>query len=68
MSIPVRRLKLMAFGFGAGVGGPGRVHLRLGADGAFPGDYDVGLLITIYAILILGGLGSLEGIVSSARS
>jgi hypothetical protein len=38
--------------------------LRLGADGAVPGDYDVGLLITIYAIVILGGGGSLAGVIA----
>jgi F0F1-type ATP synthase membrane subunit c/vacuolar-type H+-ATPase subunit K len=34
--------------------------------GAFPGDYDVGLLITIYAIVILGGAGSLAGVLVGA--
>ena len=66
MSIPVRRLKLMAFGFGAGVAGLVGCIYGSVQTGAFPGDYDVGLLITIYAILILGGLGSLEGIVVAA--
>ena len=32
----------------------------------FPGDYDVGLLITIYAIVILGGAGSLAGVIVGA--
>ena len=66
MSIPVRRLKLMAFGFGAGVAGLVGCIFASAQTGAFPGDYDVGLLITIYAIMILGGLGSLEGIVLAA--
>ncbi len=66
MSIPVRRLKLMAFGFGAGVAGLVGCIYGSAQTGAFPGDYDVGLLITIYAIMILGGLGSLEGIVLAA--
>jgi ABC-type branched-subunit amino acid transport system permease subunit len=66
MSIPVRRLKLMAFGFGAGVAGlVGCIYASVQTLAA-PGDYDVALLITIYAILILGGLGSLEGIVVAA--
>jgi ABC-type branched-subunit amino acid transport system permease subunit len=66
MSIPTRRLKLMAFGFGAGIAGLVGCIYGSVQTGAFPGDYDVGLLITIYAILILGGLGSLEGIVLAA--
>jgi len=66
MSIPTRRLKLMAFGFGAGIAGLVGCIYGSVQTGAFPGDYAVGLLITIYAILILGGLGSLEGIVLAA--
>jgi branched-chain amino acid transport system permease protein len=66
MSIPTRGLKLMAFGFGAGIAGLVGCIYGSVQTGAFPGDYAVGLLITIYAILILGGLGSLEGIVLAA--
>jgi branched-chain amino acid transport system permease protein len=66
MSIPTRRLKLMAFGFGAAIAGLVGCIYGSVQTGAFPGDYDVGLLITIYAILILGGLGSLEGVVLAA--
>jgi branched-chain amino acid transport system permease protein len=66
MSIPVNRLKLLAFAFGAATAGftgtiYGAVH-----TGAFPGDFDVGLLITIYAVVILGGTGSLAGVVLGA--
>jgi ABC-type branched-subunit amino acid transport system permease subunit len=66
MSIPVNRLKLLAFVFGAAVAGfTGTVYAAL-ITGAFPGDYDVGLLITIYAVVILGGAGSLGGVVLGA--
>ncbi len=66
MSIPVNRLKLLAFVFGAGVAGfTGAIYGTL-ATAALPGDYDVGLLITIYAIMILGGFGSMMGIVVGA--
>jgi ABC-type branched-subunit amino acid transport system permease subunit len=66
MSIPVNRLKLLAFSFGAATAGftgaiYGAIH-----TGAFPGDYDVGLLITVYAVVILGGTGSLAGVVFGA--
>ena len=66
MSIPVNRLKLMAFSFGAATAGftgaiYGAIH-----TGAFPGDYDIGLLITVYAVVILGGTGSLAGVVVGA--
>jgi branched-chain amino acid transport system permease protein len=66
MSMPVNRLKLLAFVFGAAVAGlTGAIYGTI-ATAALPGDYDVGLLITIYAIMILGGFGSMMGIVVGA--
>jgi branched-chain amino acid transport system permease protein len=66
MSMPINRLKLMAFVFGAATAGfAGSIYGAV-QTGAFPGDFDVGLLITIYAIVILGGAGSLAGIVVGA--
>jgi ABC-type branched-subunit amino acid transport system permease subunit len=66
MSMPVNRLKLMAFVFGAGIAGfAGSIYGAV-QTGAFPGDFDVGLLITVYAIVILGGAGSLAGVVIGA--
>src|SRR5439155_18023559 len=66
MSIPVKRLKLLAFVFGAATAGfTGTIYGAI-ATGAFPGDYDVGLLITIYAVVILGGTGILAGVVLGA--
>jgi ABC-type branched-subunit amino acid transport system permease subunit len=66
MSTPVNRLKLLAFMFGAATAGFTGTIFGAVQSGAFPGDYDVGLLITIYAIVILGGLGSLGGVVIGA--
>src|SRR6185437_8436545 len=66
MSIPVNRLKLLAFVCGAAAAGfTGAIYGTI-ATAALPGDYDVGLLITIYAIMILGGFGSIMGIVVGA--
>jgi branched-chain amino acid transport system permease protein len=66
MSMPVNRLKLLAFVFGAATAGfTGAIYATL-ATAALPGDYGPGLLITIYAIMILGGFGSLMGIVVGA--
>ena len=66
MTIPVNRLKLMAFAFGAGIAGfTGAIYGSF-QTGAFPGDYDIGLLITIYAVVILGGTGSLAGVAVGA--
>jgi ABC-type branched-subunit amino acid transport system permease subunit len=61
MGMPVDRLKLIAFSSGAAIAGfTGAIYGSI-QTGAFPGDYDVGLLITVYAVLILGGTGSLAG-------
>jgi ABC-type branched-subunit amino acid transport system permease subunit len=66
MSMPVNRLKLLAFMFGAGIAGlTGTIQAAL-LGGVFPTSYDVPLLITIYAMLILGGSGSLAGAVLGA--
>ena len=66
MSIPVNRLKLLAFAFGAAVAGlTGSISAAV--DGAvFPDSYDLPLLITVYAMVILGGAGSLAGVVLGA--
>jgi branched-chain amino acid transport system permease protein len=66
MSMPVNRLKLMAFVFGAGIAGFAGAIYGSVQTGAFPGDYDIGLLFTIYAIVILGGAGSLAGVIVGA--
>ena len=66
MGMPVNRLKLLAFAFGAGVAGlTGTIHASfIGA--VFADNYDVPVLITVYAMLILGGAGSLRGAVVGA--
>jgi len=66
MSMPINRLKLMAFVFGAATAAFAGTIYGAVQTGAFPGDFDVGLLITIYAIVILGGAGSLAGVVVAA--
>lgn len=66
LSIPVNRLKIMAFAFGAAIAGLiGCLYSSVQTLDA-PGDYDIGLLITIYAIVILGGAGSLSGVIIAA--
>ncbi len=66
MSIPINRLKLLAFVFGASIAGFAGAIFSSVQTGAFPGDFDVGLLITVYAIVILGGAGSLAGVIVGA--
>jgi branched-chain amino acid transport system permease protein len=66
MGMPVYRLKIMAFMFGAAIAGLTGTIFAANQTGVFPGDFDVSLLITIYAVVILGGIGSLAGMVIGA--
>ncbi len=61
MGMPVSWLKLSAFAFGAATAGlTGTIFAALNT-GVFASDFDVPLLITVYAMVILGGSGSLAG-------
>jgi branched-chain amino acid transport system permease protein len=61
MSMRINWLKMLAIGVGAGVGAlAGTINGAL-LQGAFPDDYNTFVLITIYAVVILGGAGSLAG-------
>ena len=64
--MPVNRLKLLAFALGAGVAGlTGTLFASLNTA-VFAADFDAPLLITVYAMLILGGAGSLGGVILGA--
>ena len=66
MSVPVNWLKLLAVGVGAAVAAlAGTINAAL-LQGAFPDDYNTQVLIIIYAMVILGGAGSLAGAVLGA--
>jgi branched-chain amino acid transport system permease protein len=66
MSMPVNWLKLLAVGVGAAVAAlAGTINAAL-LQGAFPDDYNTQVLIIIYAMVILGGAGSLSGAVLGA--
>ena len=66
MSMPVNRLKLLAFVFGAGTAGLCGTIFAAVQTGTVAGNFDVSLLITIYAIVILGGMGSIAGVIIGA--
>jgi ABC-type branched-subunit amino acid transport system permease subunit len=66
MSIPVNRLKLLAFMFGAATAGLTGTIFAAVQLGVFPQNFDLPLLITLYAMVILGGAGSLPGVVIGA--
>jgi branched-chain amino acid transport system permease protein len=66
MSVPAVRLKLLAFVFGAAIAGMTGTIFAAVQTGVFPQGFDLPLLITIYTMVILGGSGSLPGVVVGA--
>jgi branched-chain amino acid transport system permease protein len=61
MTIPVNKLKLMAFSFGAIVGALGGTLFAAETSTVFPTNFTANVLILIYACLVLGGVGSIAG-------
>lgn len=66
MGMPTRRLKLQAFAAGAAIAGLSGGIFAAWQGSVFPGNFDTTLLITVYAIIVLGGLGSLPGVLLGA--
>ena len=64
MTVPIKRLKLMAFATGAAVAGLAGSLFASFQLGVYPLNFQVQFLIVIYAALILGGTGSLSGAVA----
>jgi branched-chain amino acid transport system permease protein len=66
LGMPINPLKLMAFAFGAAVAAlTGTVFAALQVN-IFPQSFYLQQLITLYAIVILGGAGSMTGVVLGA--
>jgi branched-chain amino acid transport system permease protein len=66
MGMPVNALKLLAFAFGAAVAAFSGAFFA-GLNGSiFPQTFGFPLLITIYVMVILGGVGSMPGVVVGA--
>ena len=66
MTMPVNRLKLLAFMFGAATAGLTGSIFAAVQIGVFPQNFQLFLLITVYAMVIMGGAGSLGGVVIGA--
>ena len=66
MGIPVNRLKLVAFAVSAGIGGLAGTLFAALNTAVFSADFSTSTLIIIYAMLILGGAGSLGGVIVGA--
>ena len=63
MSIPVNQLKVLASGLGAAVAGLCGAIFAASFTAVTAGSFGVSLLILLYAIVILGGLGSIAGVI-----
>ena len=66
MGMRTRRLKLMAFVAGATIAGLTGSLFAAVQQGVFPQNFGIPLLITLYAMVILGGAGSLAGVALGA--
>jgi len=66
MSIPVNRMMLLAVAVGAGVAGLAGAINGAYYQGVFPTSFGFATLITVYAMVVLGGTGSLPGVVVGA--
>ena len=64
MTIPVDRVKLMAFASGAMIAGLAGSIFAAQQISVFPPDFDTPYLILVYAGLVLGGAGSIAGSVT----
>ncbi|MBV9415932.1 MAG: branched-chain amino acid ABC transporter permease [Solirubrobacterales bacterium] len=63
MTVPVNRVKLMAFAIGAMIAAMAGTIFAAQQSNVFPSNFDTPYLILIYAGLILGGAGSISGAV-----
>lgn len=66
MTTPVKRLKMLAFMVGAAIAGLCGTIFTAVQVGVFPNNFLLVFLITVYAALILGGLGSIPGVIVGA--
>ena len=68
MTVPINRLKLVAFASGAAIAGLAGSMFASFQLGVYPLNFQVQFLIVVYAALILGGSGSLSGAVPGVWS
>jgi len=66
MGVDTRRLKLLAFAIGAAIAGAAGVLFAGWQGSVFPPNFDVSVLIMLYAMVVLGGVGSISGAICGA--
>jgi ABC-type branched-subunit amino acid transport system permease subunit len=64
MTIPINKLKVMAFSFSAAIGALGGALFAAQQSSVFPTNFTENVLILIYACLVLGGAGSIAGAIA----
>ena len=66
MTTPLNHMKLLAFAVGAAIAGLTGTMFAAVQVGVFPQNFNLVFLITVYAAVILGGSGSIKGVVVGA--
>lgn len=66
MGVNTTWMKLMAFGIGAGIAGSVGAFFASWQGGVFPNNFDFPQLVTVYCMLILGGVGNIWGVILAA--
>jgi branched-chain amino acid transport system permease protein len=66
MGVDVRQMKLLAFSIGAAIAGAAGALFAAWQGAVFPSNFNVTVLIILYAMVVLGGVGSIWGAVSGA--
>jgi branched-chain amino acid transport system permease protein len=66
MGVPLMRSKLAAYGVGAVAGGLGGVVFATHVNGVLPDRFNFSISITLLAMVVLGGMGNVWGVVIGA--
>ena len=66
MGMPTKQLKLLAFACGAAIAGVTGGIFAAWQHSVFPNNFGIDTLVTLYAMVVLGGVGSLGGVVLGA--
>ncbi|MBW1667797.1 MAG: branched-chain amino acid ABC transporter ATP-binding protein/permease [Deltaproteobacteria bacterium] len=66
MGVNTTYMKLLAFGIGASIAGGAGAVFASWQGGVFPNNFGFSQLVTVYCMLILGGVGNIWGVILAA--
>jgi branched-chain amino acid transport system permease protein len=66
MGVNTTAYKLMAFAIGAAIGGAGGVMYSAKQSAVFPTDFNLDVSINVLALVIIGGMGNVRGVILGA--